>query len=81
MKVEVWRLVVSLGREGLGAKVEGATCSEWRVYKVGARSQIRGRQLAAYSGVRGVGFENFEELHDGGRQLSPVLEAVDYAGR
>jgi hypothetical protein len=47
MKVEVWRLVVSLGREGLGAKVEGATCSEWRVYKVGARSQIRGRQLAA----------------------------------
>jgi hypothetical protein len=51
MKVEVWRLVVSLGREGLGAKVEGATCSEWSVYKVGARSQIRGRQLAAYSGV------------------------------
>jgi hypothetical protein len=43
MKVEVWRLVVSLGREGLGAKVEGATCSEWRVCKVGARSQIRGR--------------------------------------
>jgi hypothetical protein len=64
MKVEVWRLVVSLVREGLGAKVEGATCSEWRDvrYKVGARSQIRGRQLAAYSGVRGVGFENSEEL-------------------
>jgi hypothetical protein len=41
MKVEVGRFVVSLGREGLGAEVEGATGSEWRVYKVGARSQIR----------------------------------------
>jgi hypothetical protein len=62
MKVEVWRLVVSLGREGLGAEVERATCSEWRVYKVGARSQIRGCQLAAYRGVREVGVENSEEL-------------------
>jgi hypothetical protein len=62
MKVEVWRLVVRLGREGLGAKVEGATCSEWRAYKVGARSQSRGRQLAAYSGVREVGYENSDEL-------------------
>jgi hypothetical protein len=51
-----------LGKEGLGAKVEGATCSEWRMYKVGARSQIRGGELAAYSGLRGVGFENTEEL-------------------
>jgi hypothetical protein len=76
MKVEDWGLVVSLGREGLGAKVEGATCSEWRVYKVGDRSQIQGRQRAAYSGVREVGYANSEVLEDGGRQLSLVLEAV-----
>jgi hypothetical protein len=64
MKVEVWRLVVSLGKEGLhvGAKVEGATCSKWRVYKVGARSENRGRQLATYRGVREVGIENSEEI-------------------
>jgi hypothetical protein len=50
MKFEVWRLVVSLGREGLGAEVERATCSEWRV------------PASAYRGVREVGVENSEEL-------------------
>jgi hypothetical protein len=78
MKVKVWRLVVSSEREGLGPTFWELHVANGGCIKYGLGTRFEGASLRrTYSGVREVGYENSEELQDGGRRFNPALEAVN----